>query len=144
MFTRKTRTIVATVATALAVAVVPASSQALRAQPTGDRSLDDYCSKAAALIDKALTQANLALVDGRDDDFDAWSALAVDMIKRSKARGCEFTSARKIRRILSAFEVGATETSSEPSVGTSPEGSGGIPPRSLDGGSPQVSGLAAP
>jgi hypothetical protein len=127
--TRKTRTLFATLAATLAVVLVPASSHALTAKPTGDRALDDYCAKAAALIDKALTESHLALIDGRDEDYEAWSALAVEMIKRSQDRGCEFRT-RQIRRILRdlATHVGPIQT--EPGISTGGTSTGGstVPP----------------
>jgi hypothetical protein len=127
MSTRKTRTLFATLATALAVVVMPASSNALVAKPTGDRALDSYCQQAAALIDKAMTQGNLALVNGDDAGAAAWYALADDMISRSEANGCEFGAARKIRRLrrfLAAHpNIEPIQISPEQiSGGTSPEG----------------------
>ena len=138
MSTRKTRTLLATLVATFAVALVPASSHALRAVPTGDRALDDYCSKAAALIDRALTESHLALIDGRDEDYAAWSALAVEMIKRSKARGCEFTSNRQIRRFRAERpDIGPVQTSPEPTTGGTSEGSS-------DGGSQHSPDTEAP
>ena len=115
-----------------------ASSNALKAKPTGDRALDDYCSKAAALIDKALTQSHLALIDGNDEDYAAWSALAVEMIKRSQARGCEFTGYRKVKRILDNAAPGVGPVQTEP--GTSPGGKPTGGPRAPDNGAPPVGG----
>jgi uncharacterized membrane protein YccC len=138
--TRKIQTLLATVATAFAVAVVPASSQAVRAQPTGDRALDDYCNKAAALIDRALTESHLALINGDDEGFAEWSALVVEMVKRSEARGCSFSATRKIRRILreAAPDVGPIQT--EPGTSSGGTSTGGTGPRTPDTSSPPVGG----
>ncbi|MGI9021385.1 MAG: hypothetical protein ACR2G3_11835 [Solirubrobacterales bacterium] len=140
MSTRKTRTLLATLATAVAVAVVPASSHALKAQSTGDRALDDYCSKAAALIDRALSESNLALINGDDAESAAWDRLAIDMIRGAQARGCTFISGRRVTRLLWEYpRVGSRQTTSEPSVGTSPDrSSGGSTTTSPDSGAPPV------
>ena len=135
MSTRKTRTLLATIATAIAVTLVPASSQALVAKPTGDRALDSYCEQAAALIDKAMTQGDLALVNGDDDGAAAWYALADDMISRSEANGCEFGAARKIRRLRRFLAshpiIGPVQTQPEPTIGgTSPDGGSRFSPGS--------------
>jgi hypothetical protein len=139
--TRKIRTLLATSAAAIAVAVVPASSQALKAQPTGDPALDNYCAQAAALIDHALTESNLALINGDDEGSRAWDALAIEMIQRSRARGCEFTTARKIRRLLRDARV---HLDGQTKPGISLGDGGTMPTRSLDSGAAPVSGSMAP
>jgi hypothetical protein len=136
VFTRKTRTLIATTAAALAVAVVPASSSALTSKPTGDKRLDDYCAQAGALIDRALREGDLALVNGDDEGASAWYVLAADMIKRSQARGCDF-GFRKVRRLLRSLDLGAVQTGPAPTVGTAPEPTG---PR-VDDGSVKIGGL---
>jgi len=142
--TRKTRTLLATIATAIAVTLVPASSQALVAKPTGDSALDSYCSQAAALIDKAMTQGNLALVNGDDAGAAAWYALADDMISRSEANGCEFGAARKIRKLrrFLALHPNIAPVQIQPDTttgGTSPVGGSRL---SLDSTAPAVGTIA--
>ncbi len=126
MFTRKTRILFAAIAAVVAIAVLPASSFALKAKPTGDPRLDDYCQQAAALIDRAITQGNLALVNGDDDEAAEWYHLAAEMIERSQANGCSFARVHKIKSILSDhLDVGQRQTLSEPTAGTGPDGSAG-------------------
>jgi hypothetical protein len=133
MFTRKHRILLAALTVVVAIAVVPASSFALTAKPTGDPQLDDYCQQAAALIDKAITQGNLALVNGDDDGASEWFHLAAEMIEHSQGAGCSF-SARKIRHILNRVDVGLRQAVAQlPTAGTSAAGSSGslhLPPGS--------------
>ncbi len=128
MFTRKTRIVFAALATVVAIVVLPASSFAIKAKPTGDPKLDDYCQQAAALIDRAITQGNLALVNGDDDGASEWYHLAAEMITRSQAQGCQFARiGPKVRHVLKDRpDLGPPVSSSDsPQVGTSPTGSAG-------------------
>ena len=124
MFTGKNRARLAFLAVVVAIAVVPASALALKAKPTGNAALDDYCQKAAGLIDYALSQGDLALLDGRDDEAAEWYHLAAEMIGRSQDRGCQFVSGRRIRSILNAhLNIGPRQSASGPATGgTSPTG----------------------
>ena len=122
MLTRKTRILFAAAAAVVAIAVLPASSFALKAKPTGNPQLDDYCQQAAALIDRAITQGNLALVNGDEEGANEWYHLAAEMIERSQGAGCSFSARRKIRRILDQVDIGPRQTISvPPAVGTAPD-----------------------
>jgi hypothetical protein len=120
----KIKTIIVTLVTVLAVGAVPATSHALKAKPTGNAQLDDYCTKAAALIDRALSESALALINGDDEGSRAWDEIAIEMIKRSRARGCEFAGARQIRalrlRLATDVRPGGTEPTVSPGT-SSPE-----------------------
>jgi hypothetical protein len=131
MFTRKNRVLLAALTIVVAIAVVPASAFALKAKPTGDANLDNYCQQAAALIDHALSQGDLALLDGHDDEASEWYHLAAEMIGRSQANGCQFVSGRRVRNILRNHLVVAPTQgpSGAPTTGTPPSGAGFTKPR---------------
>jgi hypothetical protein len=113
----KLRTTIAMLAATFAVAVVPAVSQAaIKSTPTGDPGLDDYCRKAAALIDHAVTQGDLATLAGDDEAAAEWNGLAADMIRRSTANGCKFYTgpARLVGPTRPGVPIGPVQTSPEP------------------------------
>jgi hypothetical protein len=106
--TTKIRTLIAVLAAMLSfAAVAPAVSQAaVKSRPSGDVEQDAYCQQVANLINKAYTEGDLATVNGRDEDADAWYDLAHDLIRRGTANGCNFYMARRVGQLSPILPVG--------------------------------------
>lgn len=105
MFSTKTRTTAAAFLAALSIgvattSVAPTSAQAaVKASPTGDSQLDDYCSKVAGLINHALQKSWEAAAAGDPDESAQWHALAEYMARSATQKGCHFYSARITGRL---------------------------------------------
>jgi hypothetical protein len=105
MFNPKIRTTAVTILAALSIgvasaSVAPASAEArVKASPTGDSQLDDYCRKVADLVDHAVNQANHYASIGDADEASQWHALAEYMLRGATQRGCNFYAARFTGRL---------------------------------------------
>jgi hypothetical protein len=74
-----------------------ATVSATKANPTGNPSQDEYCSKAAELIDEAYDAGDAAYGSGDEAGGDAWYDLANEFVARATANGCRFTISLRAR-----------------------------------------------
>jgi hypothetical protein len=69
-----------------------ADAARVSSHPSGNASLDAYCSAAADLINQAFSEADRADYMGYYDEGQAWWDTAIGMLSVAKANGCNFSA----------------------------------------------------
>lgn len=68
------------------------SAARINSHPTGDPALDAYCRKVADLVNDAILQSDLALINNDPQGSQEWWDLAMYMLAYSKSKGCNFSN----------------------------------------------------
>ena len=69
-----------------------ADAARVSSHPSGNASLDAYCSAAADLINQAFAEGDRADNMGYYDEGQAWWDTAIGMLSVAKANGCNFSA----------------------------------------------------
>jgi hypothetical protein len=91
--------VVAAVATAALSFAGAAQAQHVTSNPTGDSATDAMCAGMADLINNAFVQADHATLNDDPAGAEAWHDLAIDMITRGMADGCNFSALLRGQRL---------------------------------------------
>jgi len=75
-------------------ATTDADAARVKSTPTGDARTDDYCRQVADLINSAFAEGDRQDLLGNYEEGQAWWDLAIEMLGRARANGCDFTQAR--------------------------------------------------
>lgn len=73
----------------------------INSHPTGDPGLDEYCRKVADLVNDAILQSDLALINNDPQGSQEWWDLAMYMLAYSKSKGCNFSNRIRVGSVTS-------------------------------------------